>query len=58
MAILIPSVYILAVAMVIIFIVFGMFFFPLLPMTPLFLPAVVLAGIVYIVYKLVKRKRQ
>lgn len=58
MAILIPSVYILAVVMVITFVVFGILLFPLLPMMPLLLPAIVLAGIVFIVYKLVKRKRQ
>ena len=58
MAILIPSVYILAVVMVITFFAFGILFFPLLPMMPLLLPAIVLAGIVFIVYKLVKRKRQ
>jgi hypothetical protein len=58
MAILIPSVYILAVVMVITFVVFGILLFPLLPMMPLLLPAIVLAGIVFIIYRLVKRKRQ
>jgi hypothetical protein len=57
-AILIPSVYILAVVIVITFLVFGILFFPLLPMMPLLLPAIVLGGIVFIVYNLVKGKRE
>jgi hypothetical protein len=56
MAILIPSVYLLAVMMVIIFVVCTLLFFPLLPMATLLLPAIVLAGIVWLVYRLVKKK--
>ena len=57
MAILIPSVYLLAVMMVIIFVVCTMLFFPLLPMATLLLPALVLAGIVWLVYRLVKKHK-
>jgi hypothetical protein len=58
MAIVIPSVYLLAVMMVIIFVVCTILFFPFLPMATLFLPAIVLSGIVWLVYKLVKKKRK
>jgi hypothetical protein len=57
MAILIPSVYILAVMMVIIFVVCTILFFPLLPMATLLLPAIMLAGIVWLVYRLVKKNK-
>ena len=57
LAILIPSVYLLAVMMVIIFVVCTMLFFPLLPMATLLLPAIVLAGIVWLVYRLVKKHK-
>jgi len=57
MAILIPSVYLLAVVMLIIFVVCTMLFFPLLPMATLLLPAIVLAGIVWLVYRLVKKHK-
>jgi hypothetical protein len=57
MAILIPSAYILAVMMVIIFVVCTMLFFPLLPMAALLLPAVVLAGIVWLIYRVVKKNK-
>jgi len=56
MAILIPY-NILAVMMVIIFVVCTILFFPLLPMATLLLPAIVLAGIVWLVYKLVKKNK-
>ncbi len=57
LAILIPSVYILAVMMVIIFVVCTLLFFPLLPMATLLLPAIVLAGIVWLVYRLVRKHK-
>ena len=57
MAILIPSVYIFAVMMVIIFVVCTLLFFPLLPMATALLPAIILAGIVWLVYRLVKKKK-
>jgi hypothetical protein len=57
MAILIPSVYLLAIMMVIILVVCTLLFFPLLPMATLLLPAIVLAGIVWLVYRLVKKHK-
>ena len=57
MVILIPSVFILAVVLLIIFIVFIMLFFPLMPIASLLLPAIILAGIVYLVYGLGKKKK-
>jgi hypothetical protein len=57
MVILIPSVFILAVVLAIIFVVFFMLFFPLMPFASFLLPAIILAGIVWLVYGLVKRKK-
>ena len=57
MVILIPSAFMLAMVLAIIFVVSIMLFFPLLPIAPLLLPAIILAGIVYLVYRLVKKKK-
>ena len=57
MAILIPSVHILAVMVVIIFVVCTILFFTLLPVVTLLLPAIVLAGIGWLVYRLVKKNK-
>ena len=57
LVILIPSVFILAVVLSIIFVVFIMLFFPLMPIAFLLLPGIILAGIVYLVYRLGKKKK-
>jgi hypothetical protein len=57
LVILIPSVFILTVVLSIIFVLFIMLFFPLMPIASLLLPAIILAGIVYLVYRLVKKKK-
>ena len=56
LVILIPSVFVLAVVLSIIFVIFIMLFFPLVPIGSLLLPAIILAGIVYLVYRLAKKK--
>ncbi len=58
MVILIPSVFILAVVLAVIFVVFSLLFFPLLPLSFIFLPGIILVGIVYLVYKLAKKKKE
>ncbi len=58
MVILIPSVLILGIALAIIFAVFIMLFFPLMPLSFTFLPGIILVGIVYLVYRLVKKKKE
>jgi hypothetical protein len=40
-----------------IFVVFIMLFFPLMPISPLLLPGIILAGIIYVVYRLTKKKK-
>jgi len=57
LVILIPSVFILALVLSIIFIVFIILFFPLMPIGYLLLPCIILAGIVYLVYRVVKKKK-
>lgn len=55
--IIIPSALIFIAVLGILFGIFIMLFFPLLPIAFLLLPGVILAGIIYLVYKLVIRKR-
>jgi hypothetical protein len=57
MVIIIPSVFILAVVLSLIFVVFIMLFFPLMPNASLLLPGSIFAGIVYLVYRLGKKKK-
>ena len=57
LVILIPSVFILAVVFLIISVILIMLFFPLMPIAFLLLPGIILAGIVYLVYRLVKKKK-
>jgi len=57
LVILIPSVFILTVVLSIIFVLFIMLFFPLMPIALLLLPGIILAGIVYVVYRLVEKKK-
>ena len=57
LVILIPSVFILAVVLSIIFVLFIMLFFPLMPVAFLLLPGIIFVGIVYLVYRLVKKKK-
>ena len=57
LVILIPSVFILAVVLSIIFVLFIMLFFPLMPIAFLLLPGIIFVGIVYLVYRLVKKKK-
>jgi len=57
LVILIPSVFILAVVLSIIFVLFIMLFFPLMPVAFLLLPGIIFVGIIYLVYRLVKKKK-
>jgi len=57
LVILIPSVFILAVALSIIFVLFIMLFFPFMPVAFLLLPGIIFVAIVYLVYRLVKKKK-
>ena len=57
MVILIPSVFILAVVLSLILVVFIVLFFPLMPIAFLLLPAIIFAGIIYLVYRLIKKKK-
>ena len=57
MVILIPSVFILGIVLAIIFVVFVVLFFPLMPLGFYFLPGIILVGIVWLVYRLVKKKK-
>ncbi len=54
MVILIPSVLVLGIVLAIILAVFIMLFFPL---SLIFLPGIVLVGVIYLVYRLVKKKK-
>jgi hypothetical protein len=57
LVILIPSLFLLALVLTIIFIAFILLFFPMMPIALLLLPAVILAGIVWLVYRMVKNKK-
>ncbi len=57
MVILIPSVLVLGIVLAIILAVFIMLFFPLMPLSFIFLPGIVLVGGIYLVYRLVKKKK-
>ena len=57
LVILIPSVFILAVVLSIIFVLFIMLFFPLMPIAFLLLPGIIFVGIVYLIYRLVKKRK-
>ena len=52
LVILIPSVFILALVLSIIFVVFIMLFFPLMPIAFLLLPGIIFVGIVWLVYRM------
>jgi len=56
LVLLIPSVFLLVLALTIIFVAFILLFFPLMPIALLLLPAVILAGIVWLVYRMVKKR--
>ena len=58
LVILIPSVFILAVVLSIIFVAFIILFFPIMPIAFLLLPGIIFVGIVYLVYRLVKKKKK
>ncbi len=57
MVILIPSVLVLGIVLAIVFVVFIMLFFPLMPLSFIFLPGMILVGVIYLVYRLVKKKK-
>jgi hypothetical protein len=57
LVILIPSVFILAVVLSIIFVVFIVLSFPMLPFAFLLLPGIIFVGVVWLVYRLVKKKK-
>lgn len=57
MMIIIPSVFILVVVLSIIFVVFIMLFFPLMPVASLLMPGIIFAGVIYLVYRLGKKKK-
>ena len=57
LVILIPSVLILAAVLSIILVFFIILFFPLMPVGFLLLPGIIFVGIVYLVYRLVKKKK-
>ena len=52
----IPSVFVLISVLFVVFAVFAILFFPLLPLAFLLLPGIVFAGIVCLLYKLIKKK--
>ena len=56
LVIVIPSTLILIAVLLIVFGIFFMVFFPLLPIAFLLLPGLVFVGVVYLIYKLVKKK--
>jgi hypothetical protein len=56
--ILIPSAFILIAVLVILFGILFMLFSPLLPLAFLVLPGVIFAGVVYLIYKIVKKGRR
>ncbi len=57
LVIVIPSTLILIAVLLIVFGIFLVVFFPLLPIAFLLLPGVVFAGIIYLIYKLAKKKK-
>ena len=57
LVVIIPSVFILAAVLSIIFVVFIILFFPLMPIAPILLPGIILAGIIFLAYKLGKKKK-
>jgi len=57
LAIVIPSALILIAVLAILFGIFIMLFFPLLPLAFLLLPGIIFAGIVYLIYIFVKKRR-
>jgi hypothetical protein len=57
LVIVIPSTLILIAALIIVFGIFFVVFFPLLPIAFLLLPGVVFVGVVYLIYKLAKKKK-
>lgn len=57
LVILIPSAFILIAVLAILFAIFIMLFFPLLPIAFLLLPGAIFAVIVYLIYKLVKKRK-
>ncbi|HKN18225.1 MAG TPA: hypothetical protein VJW95_00405 [Dissulfurispiraceae bacterium] len=56
LVIVIPSALILIAALLMVFGIFFAMFFPLLPLAFLLLPGVVFAGVVYLIYKLTRKK--
>ncbi len=54
--IIIPSTLILITVLLIVFGIFAVVFFPLLPLALFLIPGVVFAGIIYLIYKLTKKK--
>ena len=58
LVILIPSVFLLGVVIAVLFSIFCILFFPMLPVALLLLPGLVLAGFVYLVYRLVRKKKK
>ncbi len=57
LVIVIPSTLILITGLLIVFGIFFMVFFPLLPIAFFLLPGAVFAGVVYLIYKLAKKKK-
>ncbi len=57
LVVVIPSAFILTAVLAIVFGIFVMMFFPLLPIAFLLLPGVVFAGIVYLIYIFVKKRK-
>jgi len=55
LVIIIPSAFILIAMLAILLGIFVMLFFPLLPLAFLLIPGVIFAGIVYLIYKIVKK---
>ena len=57
LVVVIPSTLILIAVLLIVFGIFFMVFFPLLPIAFLLLPGLVFVGVVYLIYKLAKKKK-
>jgi|SRR5208283_897192 len=57
LVIVIPSTVILIVVLLIAFGIFFLVFFPLLPIVFFLLPGAIFAGVVYLIYKLTKKKK-
>ena len=53
----IPSAFVLIAVVFMVFGIFAVVFFPVLPFVFLLLPGIVFAGIVYLLYRLIKKKR-